>query len=286
MARTEAPASPIDVLIPTRGRPTALAATMATLIGQTHRHFDVVVADQSDGPASFDTDESRAIVRLLQERGHRVRLLRNLPRRGPAQQRHFLLEHARAGASALFLDDDVLLEPDLMARLHAALRRSGCGFVGSALLDLRGHADAPAGPHEMAFWDGPVLPERLGPASPGWLRQQRQGAGDLWHSQRRHVARGDDDRLYKLAWLAGCVLYDTAKLRGCGGFDFWPLLPVEHFREDALAQLRVMAVHGGCGLLPSGAYRQSLAVREGGSRTDAVSMWSTPASVGSGNATC
>ena len=32
----------VDVLIPTRHRPTALAATLATLIGQTWRSFRVV----------------------------------------------------------------------------------------------------------------------------------------------------------------------------------------------------------------------------------------------------
>lgn len=65
-------------------------------------------------------------------------------------------------------------------------------------------------------------------------------------------------RLYKLAWAGGCVLYDTAKLRRAGGFEFWRELPGEHCGEDVLAQLRLMARDGGCGLLPSGAYHQEL----------------------------
>jgi hypothetical protein len=68
----------------------------------------------------------------------------------------------------------------------------------------------------------------------------------------------EDRRVYKVAWVGGCVLYDAAKIRSAGGFDFWPELPAEHCGEDVLAQLRVMARFGGCGLLPTGAYHQQL----------------------------
>jgi hypothetical protein len=54
------------------------------------------------------------------------------------------------------------------------------------------------------------------------------------------------------------VLFDTAKLRDCGGFDFWQELPPEHCGEDVLAQMRVMARFGGCGIIPSGAYHMEL----------------------------
>jgi hypothetical protein len=53
-------------------------------------------------------------------------------------------------------------------------------------------------------------------------------------------------------------MYDRAKLCEVGGFGFWRQLPVEHCGEDVLAQQRVMARYGGCGLLPSGVYHQEL----------------------------
>ena len=34
-------------------------------------------------------------------------------------------------------------------------------------------------------------------------------------------------RKYKVAWVGGCALYDTAKLRAVGGFIFWSALPPE-----------------------------------------------------------
>lgn len=247
----------VDVLVPTRHRPTALAATLATLIGQTWRSFRVVVSDQSDGAASFETGEARSIVRLLEARGHEVHLLRNLPRRGLAQQRQFLLEQAR-GPHVLYVDDDVLLEPDLIERLVNVLREQRCGFVGSAVIGLSYRDDVR--PHQQAveFWDGPVQPEAVRPHTDAWQRHLLHNAANLWHVQRALGVDAAHPRLYKLAWAGGCVMYDTAKLRDVGGFDFWRELPDEHCGEDVLAQLRVMERYGGCGVMPSGAYHQEL----------------------------
>ena len=256
----------VDVLVPTCERPTALAATLATLIGQTCRTFDVVVADQSDGEAGFDTGETAAIARLRRARGNRVTLLRNLPRRGLAQQRQFLLDQSRVPL-VLFVDDDVLLEPDLIERLRRALMRSGAGFVGSAVIGLSFQADER--PHQQAieYWDGPVQPECVAPDGPAWQRHHLHSAANLWHVQQR--CRDPGDRLYKVAWVGGCVLYDAAKLRECGGFGFWRELPIDHCGEDVMAQLRVMERFGGCGLLPSGAYHQELATTVADRRIDA-----------------
>jgi hypothetical protein len=54
------------------------------------------------------------------------------------------------------------------------------------------------------------------------------------------------------------VLYDVTKLRAVGGFEFWADLPRDHCGEDVLAQQRVMARYGGCGIIPSGVYHLEL----------------------------
>ncbi|MCW7540257.1 glycosyltransferase family 2 protein [Aquabacterium sp. A7-Y] len=247
----------VDVLIPTCNRRTALAATLATLVGQDFRAFDVVVSDQSDGAAGYDCGETQSIVRLLEARGHQVRLLRNLPRRGLAQQRQVLLESASAPL-VLFLDDDVLLEPDLLGRMVAALQQQRCGFVGSAVIGLSYRDDVRPQQQAVEFWDGPVQPERIEAGTPEWQRHLLHNAANLWHVQRRLCADTGTSRLYKVAWTGGCVLYDRDKLCAVGGFGFWRDLPEVHCGEDVLAQLRVMARYGGCGLMPSGAYHQEL----------------------------
>jgi GT2 family glycosyltransferase len=251
----------VDVLIPTCGRPAALAVTLTALAAQSGPSLRIVVSDQSDhvdqseSVAGSEAPEVLAVLRYLRARGVAVEVRRHLPRRGMAEQRAFLLSLARAPC-CLFLDDDVILEPGLVARLHAALLAQGCGFVGSAVHGLSYLGQERPAQEAIEFWEGPVQPELLRPGSKAWGRHHLHSAANLFHLQSR--MRAGADRLYRVAWIGGCVLFDTAKLRDCGGFDFWRDLPVEHCGEDVLAQLRVMARYGGCGLLPSGAYHMEL----------------------------
>jgi GT2 family glycosyltransferase len=253
----EPPRTAVDVLIPTCGRPVALALTLTALAAQTWRPLRIVVSDQGEPPAVERVPELQAVLRLLQAQQRELEWHRHLPRRGLAEQRQFLLDQARA-PHVLYLDDDVLLEPDMVERLRRAIDAGGCGFVGSAVLGLSYVDDHR--PHQQAieFWDGPVQPERIHPDGPEWPRHHLHSAANLWHVQQRLALTPAEQRLYKVAWVGGCVMFDTAKLRAAGGFEFWRRLPAEHCGEDVLAQLRVMARFGGAGLIPSGAYHQEL----------------------------
>lgn len=246
----------VDVLVPTCDRPAALAVTLTALAAQTGPAMRIFVSDQSEGRPAAEQPEVRAVLRYLGARGIAVDTWRHLPRRGMAEQRAFLLARASA-AACLFLDDDVIVEPGLVARLHAALRAQGCGFVGSAVHGLSYLGQVRPAQEAVEFWDGPVLPETVRPGTPAWARHHLHSAANLFHVQSRLAVAGEQ-RLYRVAWIGGCVLFDTAKLRDCGGFDFWQALPAGHCGEDVLAQLRVMERHGGCGILPSGAYHMEL----------------------------
>jgi len=87
----------------------------------------------------------------------------------------------------------------------------------------------------------------------------------------------EQPRQYKVAWVAGCVLYDAEKLRSIGGFNFWRDLPPAHGGEDVLVQLQLMARYGGCGLIPSGAYHQEVptTIPDRTVAADNVITWST-----------
>jgi GT2 family glycosyltransferase len=252
------PALPIDVLVPTCNRPAALAVTLTSLGAQAGGLLRIVISDQSDGAGPFEQPEVQAVLRYLRARGHVVEALRHLPRRGMAEQRDFLLAQAVA-PYCLFLDDDVILEPDLVVRLHRAIVSQGCGFVGSALHGLSYHGQHRPAQERIEFWDGPVEPEVVHPGAAAWERHHLHSAANLFHVQTRLALTRHNERHYRVAWIGGCVLFDTAKLRSCGGFSFWRQLPPEHCGEDVLAQLRVMARYGGCGLIPSGAYHMELA---------------------------
>ncbi|MGE3961557.1 MAG: glycosyltransferase [Dehalococcoidia bacterium] len=246
----------LDVLVPTCNRPAALAATLATLACQGFRDFRLVVADQSDGAEALAEPAVLAAIRMIEVHGQPVAVYRRPERRGMAEQRAFLLEQARA-PYALFLDDDLLLEPFVLQEMLSVIRVEQCGFVGSAVIGLSYRDDVR--PHEQAveFIDGPVRPERVRPGMPSFERYKLHNAANLWHVQRALTgySPGNPAR-YRVAWVGGCVMYDVHKLRDCGGFDFWQDLPHAHAGEDVLAQLRVMERYGGCGILPSGVYHQ------------------------------
>ncbi len=242
----------VDVLIPTCSRPAALAVTLAGLTAQDYPRLRVLISDQgADAVAAERSLEVTAIARILAAHGREVRIDRHLPRRGMAEQRQHLLELSDAPL-VLFLDDDVYLEADLVSRLVRAIRLAGCGFVGSAVIGLSHLGDRRPDEQQVEFWDGPVLPEVVTPESAAWQRHRLHNAANLEHL--RIDAAADGERLYKVAWTGGCVLYDAARLRAAGGFEFWHELPEQHAGEDVLAQLRVMARFGGAGLFPSGAY--------------------------------
>ena len=262
----------LDVLVPTSGRPGALAVALTALAGQSVRDLRVVVSDQSPGPASYDDPVVRAVLRVLEHHGTRVALHRHLPRRGMAEHRDFLLGLSGADR-VLFLDDDVLLEPDSLARLGEALGATGAGFVAMAMQGLSHVGDER--PHEQVAyeeWDGPVRAERVRKDTPGWERWRLHNAANLVHLDRRLGPHARGWRAYKVAWAAGCVLFDRRALVAAGGFSFWPDLPVASAGEDVVAQLRVMERSGGAGLLPSGAWHLELPTSVGDRRADAYAV--------------
>jgi GT2 family glycosyltransferase len=258
----------LDVLIPTFNRPAALAATLATLACQTTRRFRVVISDQSTERVSVDDPAVQACLRLIEAHGQEVEVHRRAERRGMAEQRAFLLDRT-ATDYALFLDDDLLLEPYVLQEMLSVLRVEQCGFVGSAVIGLSYANDRR--PHEQAieFFEGPVEPERVRPGMPSFERYRLHNAANLWHLQQTLPHTPSKPGRYRVAWVGGCVMYDVAKLRDCGGFDFWRDLPHAHAGEDVLAQLLVMERYGGCGVIPSGVYHQELPTTVADRRVDA-----------------
>jgi len=247
----------VDILIPAYTRPGALAATLTALMPQTFKDFRVVVSDQSEDSDLIDAYEVIAVVRILRTHGHVVDVFKHTPPRGMAEQRQFLLDQASA-PYVLFIDDDIILEPDMVERLLKAIREEGCGFVGAAVVGLSFIKDVRPHQQHIEFWKGPVQPEQIRPDTPEWERYRLHNAANVLHVAQRLGITPEDQRKYKIAWVGGCGMYDTKKLRDIGGFNFWRQLPPVHCGEDVVAQIRVMSRYGGCGIIPTGAYHQEL----------------------------
>lgn len=239
----------VDVLLPTCDRLPSLVMTLSGLAGQSLSGYHLIVSDQSAVPVLND-QVVQALRRIIKARGNTVEW-RYRSRRGIAEQRQFLLERATAEA-VLYLDDDVFMEPWVMERLVEVLRSEGCGFVGAFPSGLSFRDDVRPEQQVVEFWEGPVRPEVVEPGSQEWERSNLHRAANLFHAAQR-LPQGES-RLYKVAWVASCCMYDRSKLLEAGGFSFWPRLPRYHSGEEVLVQNLLMRRWGGCAIMPSGTY--------------------------------
>ena len=247
----------MHILIPTYNRIKALAVTLTSLYYQTEKSFDIVISAQSPGSLLEEAQTILTIKRLLEIKGHSVLILKNLPARGMAQQRQFLLDQSTSKYS-LFIDDDLILDDYVIKNMKQTLEKESIGFVGCAVIGLSYKNDVRPHQQNIEFWKGGILPETIMPESSKWDRYKVHNAANIFHVTENFKATPDNPIPYKVAWVGGCVMYDTEKLREVGGFSFWKDLPEKHCGEDVLAQLRVMKKYGGCGIIPSGVYHQEL----------------------------
>ena len=245
----------LDILIPTIDRPEALTYTLSGVALQDLTARRVVVSDQS-ARAIADAPVIKTLCRIIEARGGEVEWHYRAPSQGIAEQRDFLLGRAEAPA-VLFVDDDVLMEPWVSRHLLDVLREQRCGFVGAFPTGLSFRNDVRPAQQIVEYWDGEVTPEAIDPSSPEWRRAELHRAANAWHAGRRLPEGGG--RLYKVAWVASCVLYDREKLLEVGGFGFWRKLPRYHSGEDVLVQNLLMRRWGGCAILPSGTYHAEVA---------------------------
>jgi glycosyltransferase involved in cell wall biosynthesis len=263
----------VDVLIPTYRRKTSLCMLLSSLLGQTFTDFDVTISDQTPEQECYlESIEVGAVAAALRYHGHRVTLLRHVPRRGLAEQRQFLLEQASA-PFVQYLDDDLLLEPKVIGRMVAVIEEERCGFVGCPAAGLGYHDDVR--PHQQCIepWRGHVTPEPMVPGAIPWGRHVVNSAANPLHIAERVLPDGGIVR-YRVAWVGGNLLYDREKLLDVGGFGFWDRLPVEHAGEEVAPQLLLLNRYGGCGILPTGTYHAGLATTVPDREVNATSLYS------------
>jgi hypothetical protein len=272
----------VEVVVPEARNPESLATTLASLASQRYPAFSVASVGP---PGEVASSPIPGIAAILEARGHPVRLTDVPATATPGRRRQAFLE-AVAAPYLLVLDDGVFLEPDLLGRLVAAIRATRCGFVGSSVIDLRYRGDHRPDEEEIEFWDGPVRPEDVKVGSPAWARRRVHRGANLEHLRERLPRTRD--RLYRIADIRGCVLYEAATLRAGGGFE-----ALGRGQEggplslEATAQLRLLAHAGGAGLFPSGAYRvisgASELARNPATRVDDMPAAPSPRRIGRGH---
>lgn len=244
------PRASVDILLPTINRPAEFIMTLSGIATQTLTDLRVSVADQSDRPVR-DVPTVQALERIIRARGGTASWRQRQQAHGIGEQRDFLLKQADADY-VLYLDDDVLMESWVLERLLEVMQAQGCAFVGAFPAGTSYRHDVRPEQQIIEYWDGPVLPEAVEPGSAEWERWHLHRAANLYHASQ--VLAAGESRLYKVAWISACVLYDRQMLLEVGGFEFWRRLPRYHSGEEVLVQNLLMRRWGGCGLIPSGTY--------------------------------
>lgn len=247
----------VTILIPTKNRITALVATVTSLLFQTYQHFDIVISDQSSLYNIADFPTLKTLQRIFKEKSVRLSFFKHLPEQGMAEQREFLL-HKSTTQYTLFLDDDCILENFVVRNLVTTIEKEQCGFVGQAVIGMSFLSDIRPHEQHIEFWQSKVQPEIISPNSKKWKRHILHNAANIYHIQQKYHATADNPKSYKIAWVGGCILYNTKKLKSVGGFSFWKNLPPIHVGEDVFTQLQMMEKYGGCAIIPSGVYHQEL----------------------------
>lgn len=246
--------STVDVLLPTFNRLPSLIMTLSGLAAQTLASLRVVIADQSHAPVRHDRTV-RALARVIEARGGAVEWHYRVPSQGIAEQREFLLRQSSA-EWILYLDDDVFMEPWVVEKLCTTLQTERCAFVGAFPAGLSYRNDVRPEQQKVEYWDGPVTPEVVEPGTEAWERWHLHRAANVYHASQK-LGPGES-RLYRVAWIASCIMYDRAKLVEVGGFSFWRRLPRYHSGEEVLVQNLLMRRWGGCAIMPSGTYYSEL----------------------------
>lgn len=224
--------------------------TLSGLAAQTRGDLRVVIADQSQQPVS-DDPVVQALSRIIEARGGSLVYHHRPQIHGIAEQRDFLLKQATS-ATILYLDDDVFMEPWVIERLNSELAEQQCAFVGAFPAGLSYRDDVRPEQQKIEYWEGRVQPEAVEPGSAAWERWQLHRAANLYHVSR--ALPPGCRRLYKVAWISSCILYDRARVLAVGGFSFWKRLPRYHSGEEVLLQNLLMRRWGGCAIIPSGTY--------------------------------
>ncbi|MCL4418289.1 MAG: glycosyltransferase family 2 protein [Actinobacteria bacterium] len=247
----------INILISTFNRPTALAVTLTSLCFQSYSNFNLIISDQSEYENPFKNPSVETILRVLKSYGHNIETYKHLPRKGIAEQRNFLFSKSSSDF-VLFIDDDVIMEPYVISGMVSVMEKEKCGFTGRAVIGLSYIGDFRPNEQKIEFWEGPVFPEKVRPENESWKRYKLHNAANIYHVEKILGLINIIKKIYKVAWVGGCVMYDSEKLKSVGAFNFWKNLPYNNCGEDVLAQLRVMEKYGGCGIIPSGVYHQEL----------------------------
>ena len=170
----------LSIIICTKDREAVLRDTLATLFAQTRLPEELLLVDDGNLPAA-------ALVALVERQGMACHYFKKA-QPGLVASRNLGIDQAK-GDIILFLDDDVLLEPDYLAALMAVYEADVTGKVGGVEGALRQEYAPGVLAFLRFFWLDGKKPGVILPSGCGVLTRQ-----------------GDFDQPIAVEWLSGCEL--------------------------------------------------------------------------------
>ena len=166
---------PVSIVIATKDRPSKLANLFESLRRQGERAEELVVVDASAG------DLTRSVCEAAKDCAGRVTYARASDCGAGAQRNEGI--SLSSEPLVLFVDDDVVLEPDCLAVMHEALRSdAGLGAVSALITNQQYHPLGPVSRRFFAWLNGGDLEDFsgrcIGPAV-GLLSWDAPGRGEL-----------------------------------------------------------------------------------------------------------
>ena len=149
----------ISSIIPTKDRPTDLVAAVRSLLVQTVRSFTLLIVDQSRTDEARHLIEGEVEIANLRPQGFALHYIRDPGIAGAAAARNYAMRLAD-GDVWLFLDDDVVLEPDFLHQLLAAYRDYPRALGVSGIITNYRSASLPYRIWSAMFVRGPFHDER------------------------------------------------------------------------------------------------------------------------------
>lgn len=111
------------ILINVKDRPSELAILLQSIRSQTFQDFDVMILDDCSGTPLQGYHFMNCIINRLKQENHQVYIKRTDFSEGVSKARHKIVEWANTFDYEFYarIDDDCVLEPDYLERLHKVL---------------------------------------------------------------------------------------------------------------------------------------------------------------------
>jgi GT2 family glycosyltransferase len=184
-----ASATGVSVAVCTYRRPDSLALLLGSLRGQTSRPRELLVVDASPEAEARPTREHLRREQSVAEAVHYWQVAG--PLRGLTRQRNFALRHIACDL-VLFVDDDVILEPECVGEMEQTLRSAGGGIAGVGSYGADEFEPPPL------LWRLRRMLRIVTTLQPG--RYSRSGLSIPWCFERPNGTPVEGD------WLPGCAM--------------------------------------------------------------------------------